>query len=193
MVVRSKNMMGYCSPYIPGWDNHGMTIESAIIKKNKLDRKKMSIPEFRNKCREFAGEFVDKQREQFIRLGVLGNWENPYLTMDPSFEKEEVKVFGEMYRKGYIYKASSRFTGARTTRRRLPKRRSSTMTTRLSQFMLSSASLTILGNSQAFAISVSFTLSYGRRQPGLCPETWLSPCTRARSMLSQEYPPVKPI
>jgi len=104
MIVREKNMSGFCAPYVPGWDNHGMPIESAIIKKNKLDRKKMTIPEFRNACHAFAAEYVDRQREQFKRLGVLGEWDRPYLTMSPSFEAEEVRVFGKMYEKGYIYK-----------------------------------------------------------------------------------------
>ena len=104
IIIRHKNMSGYFSPYTPGWDNHGMPIESAIIKKNKLDRKKMSIPEFRNACQQFAQKYVDRQREQFKRLGVLGDWEDPYLTMDPRLEAEEVRVFGKMYEKGYIYK-----------------------------------------------------------------------------------------
>ena len=103
-INRYMSMTGRCVPYVPGWDNHGMPIESAIIKKNKLDRKKMSIPEFRNACHAFAQNFVDIQMAQFKRLGVLGDWEHPYLTMAPSFEAREVKVFGEMYRKGYIYK-----------------------------------------------------------------------------------------
>ena len=103
-INKSKAMEGYRVPYIPGWDNHGMPIESAIIKQNKLDRKKMSIPEFRTACHKFAQKYVDIQREQFVRLGVSGDWENPYLTMDPLFEAREVKVFGEMYKKGYIYK-----------------------------------------------------------------------------------------
>ena len=103
-INKSKSMGGYRVPYIPGWDNHGMPIESAIIKKNKLDRKKMSISEFRSACHKFAQDFVDIQREQFIRLGVTGDWQNPYLAMAPEFEAREVKVFGEMYKKGYIYK-----------------------------------------------------------------------------------------
>ncbi|MBE6915143.1 MAG: isoleucine--tRNA ligase [Ruminococcaceae bacterium] len=103
-VVKYKAMSGYHTPFVPGWDNHGMPIESAIIKKSKLDRKKMSIPEFRDACKEFAEEFVDVQRNQFVRLGVLADWQNPYLTMSPEFEAEEVKVFGQMYEKGYIYK-----------------------------------------------------------------------------------------
>lgn len=104
IIVRYKNMSGFKSPYIPGWDNHGMPIESAIIKKNKLDRKNMSVTEFRNACRDFASYFVQRQSDQFKRLGVIGDWEKPYLTMDPAFEGEEVRVFGEMYKKGYIYK-----------------------------------------------------------------------------------------
>ena len=101
---RYKAMDGYLTPYVPGWDNHGMPIESAIIKKNKIDQKSMSVAEFRNACQEFAQNFVDIQMEQFKRLGIMADWEHPYLTMDPGFEAEEVKVFGAMYKKGYIYK-----------------------------------------------------------------------------------------
>ena len=103
-IVRYKNMTGFQAPYVPGWDNHGMPIESAIIKQNKLDRKKLSISEFRDACRDFASNFVNIQREQFKRLGVLGEWDKPYLTMDPAFEAEEVKVFGKMFESGYIYR-----------------------------------------------------------------------------------------
>jgi len=103
-IVRYKNMTGYWAPYTPGWDNHGMPIESAIIKKNKLDRSKMSVSDFRNQCQAFAQDFVDIQMGQFKRLGVIGDWDNPYLTMNPKFEAEEVRVFGKMYEKGYIYK-----------------------------------------------------------------------------------------
>ena len=103
-IIRSYAMRGYYTPYIPGWDNHGMPIESAIIQKNKLNRKAMSVPEFRSACHEFAAHYVDVQREGFKRMGVVGDWEHPYLTMSPSFEAEEVKVFGAMFRKRYIYK-----------------------------------------------------------------------------------------
>ncbi|MCQ2425465.1 MAG: isoleucine--tRNA ligase [Lachnospiraceae bacterium] len=103
-IVKYKSMSGYYAPYVPGWDNHGMPIESAIIKQSKLDRRKMTIPEFRTACHKFAQNYVDIQMGQFKRLGVVGDWDNPYLTMRPSFEAREVKVFGEMFRKGYIYK-----------------------------------------------------------------------------------------
>lgn len=103
-ITRSYAMRGYCTPYIPGWDNHGMPIESAIIKQNKLDRKSMSVPEFRSACYAFADHYVDVQREGFKRMGVVGDWEHPYLTMAPEFEAGEVRVFGKMYEKGHIYK-----------------------------------------------------------------------------------------
>ena len=103
-IVRSNAMRGYYTPFIPGWDNHGMPIESAIIKEQKLNRKQMSIPEFRSACQAYADKYIDIQRNGFKRIGVLADWENPYKTMNPSFEAEEVKVFGEMYKKGYIYK-----------------------------------------------------------------------------------------
>ncbi len=104
IIVRSYAMRGRYTPYIPGWDNHGMPIESAIIKQNKLNRKAMAVPEFRSACHAFAQHYVDVQSEGFQRMGVIGDWEHPYLTMNPSFEAEEVKVFGAMYKKGYIYK-----------------------------------------------------------------------------------------
>ena len=103
-ITRSYAMRGYYTPYIPGWDNHGMPIESAIIKQNKLNHKAMSIPDFRSACHDFAQHYMDVQSEGFQRMGVLGDWEHPYATMNPGFEAEEVKVFGEMYKKGYIYK-----------------------------------------------------------------------------------------
>ena len=81
-----------------------MPIESAIIKQNKLNHKQMSVAEFRSACHDFAQHYIDVQMEGFKRLGVIGDWEHPYKTMDPGFEAEEVKVFGAMYKKGYIYK-----------------------------------------------------------------------------------------
>ena len=104
IITRSYAMRGYYTPYIPGWDNHGMPIESAIIKQNKLNHKAMSVADFRTACHEFADHYIDVQREGFKRMGVVGDWEHPYKTMDPSFEAQEVRVFGKMYRNGHIYK-----------------------------------------------------------------------------------------
>ena len=103
-IVRLYAMRGYYTPFIPGWDNHGMPIESAIIKKNKLNHKTMPVPEFRMACQEFAQKYIDRQMEGFKRIGVIADWEHPYKTMNKGFESEEVKVFGEMFKKGYIYK-----------------------------------------------------------------------------------------
>ena len=102
-IVRYKNMAGFCSPYVPGWDTHGMPIETAIQKKG-VKRNSMPVPEFRDKCRNFALEHLNKQREEFQRLGSIGDWEHPYVTLTPAFEAEQVKVFGAMAKKGYIYK-----------------------------------------------------------------------------------------
>ena len=103
-IVRYKNMSGWHAPYTPGWDNHGMPIESAIIKQQKLNRKAMKTSEFRTECQKFAEKYVNIQMDSFKRIGCLGDWDHPYLTMDPKFEAEELKVFGEMFEKGYIYK-----------------------------------------------------------------------------------------
>ena len=103
-ITRSYAMRGYYTPYIPGWDNHGMPIESAIIKQNKLNHKAMSVAEFRSACHEFADHYIDVQRDGFKRMGVVGDWAHPYKTMDPGFEAQEVRVFGKMYQNGHIYK-----------------------------------------------------------------------------------------
>ena len=103
-IVRSHAMMGYYTPYVPGWDNHGLPIERAIENSKKKLNKDMSVPEFREACEEFAEDFIQKQMAGFKRLGVVGDWERPYRTMDKHFEAQEVKVFGRMFDKGYIYK-----------------------------------------------------------------------------------------
>ena len=103
IVVRSKNMMGYQSPYIPGWDTHGLPIERKAIKELGLTENFTKL-ELRQKCREFALHYVDVQREEFKRLGVLGDFEHPYLTLQPELEAEQIRIFGAMAKKGYIYK-----------------------------------------------------------------------------------------
>ena len=103
-IVRSHAMAGYYTPYVPGWDNHGLPIERAIETSKKKLNKDMTVPEFREACEDFAQDFINKQREGFKRLGVVGDWEHPYRTMDKHFEAQEVKVFGRMFDKGYIYK-----------------------------------------------------------------------------------------
>jgi isoleucyl-tRNA synthetase len=104
IIVRYKSMTGYNAPYVPGWDTHGLPIETALTKSGKVDRKKLSVAEFRKLCGEYALKQVGKQREQFKRLGVRGDWENPYLTLAKEYEAQQIKVFGEMAKKGYIYK-----------------------------------------------------------------------------------------
>jgi isoleucyl-tRNA synthetase len=103
-IVKSKTMDGYNAPYVPGWDTHGLPIEHAIIKNKGINRHEISIPEFREMCKEYALQFIDKQRDQFKRLGVRGDWEHPYISLLPKYEAEQIRVFGAMAKKGYIYK-----------------------------------------------------------------------------------------
>ena len=103
-IVRSYAMRGYYTPYIPGWDNHGMPIESAIIKEQKLNHKAMSVADFRSACEAYAEKYINIQREGFKRLGVIADWEHPYKTMNKGFEADEVRIFGKMYGNGHIYK-----------------------------------------------------------------------------------------
>lgn len=103
-IIRYKNMAGFRAPYVPGWDTHGLPIERQAIKAYGMDRDKVSVAEFRHKCEEFARQHVDTQREQFKRLGVVGDWEHPYLTLTHDFEAKQIEIFGEMAKKGYIYK-----------------------------------------------------------------------------------------
>ncbi|MCZ8511250.1 isoleucine--tRNA ligase [Paenibacillus filicis] len=104
MIVRFKTMQGYDAPYVPGWDTHGLPIEQAIANSGKVDRKKMSVPEFRDYCKAYALEWVEKQKKQFKRLGIRGDWNNPYITLLPKYEAQQIRVFGSMVNKGYIYK-----------------------------------------------------------------------------------------
>ncbi|GMG75756.1 MULTISPECIES: isoleucine--tRNA ligase [Priestia] len=103
-IVRYKSMSGFCAPYVPGWDTHGLPIETALTKNKKVNRKEMTVAEFRKLCEQYAWEQVNGQREQFKRLGVRGDWDNPYVTLQPQYEAQQIKVFGDMAKKGYIYK-----------------------------------------------------------------------------------------
>ena len=104
ILIKYKSMRGYYAPYVPGYDAHGLPIENAVVKNIKGGRAALTPTELREKCREYANKSLKGQEAAFRRLGVLGNWENPYLTIRPDFEAEQVRVFGEMYKKGYIEK-----------------------------------------------------------------------------------------
>ena len=103
-IIKFKNMDGFKAPYVPGWDTHGLPIELKATKKIGVDRAALSPVELRKHCREFALSYVDSQKEQFKRLGVMGDFDNPYLTLRPEFEARQIEIFGEMAKKGYIYK-----------------------------------------------------------------------------------------
>lgn len=103
-IVRFKSMNGYHAPYVPGWDTHGLPIETALTKNKKVKRKEMSTAEFRKLCEEYAWKQIEGQRNQFKRLGVRADWDNPYVTLKPEYEAQQILVFGEMAKRGYIYK-----------------------------------------------------------------------------------------
>ena len=103
-IVRYKSMQGFRSDFIPGFDTHGLPTEIKAIEKLKLNREEIEVNKFRDTCKEFNKEFIKLQTEGFKRLGVLGDWENPYITYNKEIEKEQLDVFGTMYEKGYIYK-----------------------------------------------------------------------------------------
>ncbi|MBN2504077.1 MAG: isoleucine--tRNA ligase [Bacilli bacterium] len=103
-VVRYRNMSGYQAPYIPGWDTHGLPIENALSKDRKVNRKEIDVASFREMCAEYALEQVEIQKQQFRRLGVLGEWDNPYITLHKSYEAAQLRMFGEMVEKHLIYK-----------------------------------------------------------------------------------------
>ncbi len=104
ILIKYKSMSGFYAPYVPGYDAHGLPIENAVVKKLKGGRHSVSEAELRKLCREFAAVNLKGQESEFRRLGVWGNWENPYLTIAPDFEAEQIRIFGQMYKNGYIEK-----------------------------------------------------------------------------------------
>lgn len=102
IIVKSKTLSGYDAPYVPGWDCHGLPIELMVEKKVGKAGQKVTAQVFRAKCREYAGKQVDRQREDFKRLGVLADWDEPYLTMKPAFEAEQLRAFGRMIKNGHL-------------------------------------------------------------------------------------------
>ena len=104
IVVKYKSMQGFSAPYVPGWDCHGLPIETQLIKEIGDKRKDMGISEFRQKCKEYALKYVDLQRREFKRLGIFGDWDHPYLTVNHTYEEKIVELFGVLAEKGYVYR-----------------------------------------------------------------------------------------
>lgn len=103
IITRYKSMRGYYAPYVPGWDTHGLPIEQALTKKG-VKRKELSVAEFRKKCEAFALEQIENQKKDFKRLGIKGDFNDPYITLKPEYEAAQIRLFGEMADKGLIYK-----------------------------------------------------------------------------------------
>ena len=102
IIVKSKTISGFDAPYVPGWDCHGLPIEQQVEKKIGRVGNKVDATGFRQKCREYAGKQVEKQKTDFVRLGVLGDWDNPYLTLDPKFEANQLRAFSQMIERGHL-------------------------------------------------------------------------------------------
>lgn len=105
IIVRSKSMSGYQAPFVPGWDTHGLPIEQVLAKKG-VKRKELDLAQYLEMCRDYALSQVDKQREDFKRLGISADWDNPYVTLKPEYEADQIRVFGAMADKGYIYRGA---------------------------------------------------------------------------------------
>lgn len=103
-IIKSRNMGGYKAPYIHGWDTHGLPIENQMLKKHGKVGGDVSTTEFRDRCEKFARKNVERQKRQQQRLGVIGDWDNSYLTLLPRFEANQIRIFGDMANKGFIYK-----------------------------------------------------------------------------------------
>lgn len=104
IVTKYKALRGFYSPYVPGYDSHGLPIENAVLKDVKGGRHSMTVLELRKRCKEFALKNLQGQEANFKRLGVWGDWQNPYITLKPEFEAAQIRVFGKMAAQGYLYK-----------------------------------------------------------------------------------------
>lgn len=104
-ITRFATLKGYYSPYVPGWDTHGLPIEHQVTSTMSDEaRKEMSVAELREKCTNYALKYVDRQKEQFKRLGIWGEWDNPYLTLNKEYEVKQIEIFGEMAKRDLFYR-----------------------------------------------------------------------------------------
>ena len=103
-VVKSRSMAGVDAPYVPGWDCHGLPIELKVDRQLGQKKRQMSVADFRRACQAYAGKYVEIMREDFKRLGVFGEWDNPYLTMKPAYQADIVRALGRFVEQGMVYK-----------------------------------------------------------------------------------------
>ena len=141
IIIREKNMEGFQAPYVPGFDTHGLPIELKALSSVGEKKKDISKLELRQICEKFATEHIDIMSDQFKRLGVIGDFEHPYLTLKPEFEARQIEIFGEMAKKGYIYKGLKPVYWCPDCRTALAEPRSSTA--RTSATLSSSASTSL--------------------------------------------------
>jgi isoleucyl-tRNA synthetase len=128
IIVKSRTLSGFDAPYVPGWDCHGLPIELQVEKRVGKVGIKVDAARFRQVCRDYAREQVESQRKDFQRLGIIGDWQNPYLTMDPRFEADILRALARVIAQGHVYKGSKPVHCVRTAAPRWPKPRSNTRT-----------------------------------------------------------------
>ena len=127
IIMKYKTMTGHYTRYIPGWDTHGLPIEHAVIKNTGLNRHEMAPLDLRNKCKEYALECVETQKQDFIRFGVLGEWERPYLTLRPEFEVNNLVSSAKWQNAATSIKALKLYTGVHTAKLHWQKQKSNTL------------------------------------------------------------------
>ena len=187
-VVRSHAMMGFTTPYIPGWDCHGMPIENKVREQFREKKETPTLEGIRKACREYAAKWVETQKKEFVRLGVIGDWDHPYRTMDDHQVAREIRVFGELADKGFIYrglkpvmwciKDETALRGSRDRVCPITFRRPSTSASRSRKILMVSSPATFWTYRQR-----SVTRSSGPPRPGRSPPTrpWRSPRMRCTS------------
>ena len=179
-VVKSQTMLGKHAPYVPGWDCHGLPIEFKVVKESR----ELSPLEVRKRCEAFARKFIDIQREQFKRLGVFGDWEHPYLTMDPGYEAEILRAFAVFVEEGLVYESqkpvfwSRRADRTGGSRGRIQERDDSAVYVQVSGRLMERATR---------KKKTKRALPSGRRHPGRCrpisPSLWM----QRRTMWSKNF------
>ena len=105
VILRYKSMKGFATPYVPGWDCHGLPIEHKVVKQLRKDKRTLDIPQLREECANFSESFIEKQRAQFVRLGVLADWANEYKTKKPAYEADILRTFAAFVERGLVYRS----------------------------------------------------------------------------------------
>jgi isoleucyl-tRNA synthetase len=184
IIVKSRQMMGYDCPYIPGWDCHGLPIEHQVDKELKDQGLVLPQVEVRARCRAYAERFVDIQRKEFQRLGVLGDWERPYLTMDPQYVTTIISEFGKFFLSGAIYRSKKPIHWCATCHTALAEAEVEYEDHRTPSIYVKFSLVSPPPGLPELGGEGPVSWSSGPPPRGLSPPTWPLPCTPTWSMRS---------